>query len=202
MVWTEIIFGSLASIVVIVGTLLALKMTSTSQKYPAKPNMPRVEIWSKTILAFTEGYSEGQVKMDLLRKNGNTYFEFYPDDVEQGGFTPRPEPKNFVCDENLVKRSASGDWSSRREKIIILPKHKLDLPNSMQGDNHLNNWAEVETQKAFLKRIVPSLSAVGDEALLEILSNFSRVGYSKMELDKLKSDVEHFKKTFGQNQPK
>jgi len=174
-------------------------MTTTSQKYPVKPNMAQLIILSKSRIAFADGYSKGQIKTDLFRKNGNTYFEFYPEDVEQGDFSPRPEFKNFVCNENFVKRTPSGSWSGRRNQVIILPRHKLDLPDELRGDNHLTDWISVEGQKAFIKSALGSLVSVGDEAMMGILSDFSRIGMSKSELEKIRADVENYKKMFGQN---
>jgi len=172
----------------------------TSQKFPARPNMPQLTILSKSRIAFTEGYSKGQVKTDLFRKNGNTYFEFYPEDVEQGDFNPRPDLKNFVCNENFVKRIPSGGWSGRRNQIIILPRHKFDLPDELKGDNHLTNWVSVEGQKAFLKSALGSLVSVGDQATMEILSDFSRIGMSVAERNRILSDIENFKKFIATNQ--
>ena len=73
------------------------------------------------------------------------------------------------------------------------------MPDELRGDNHLTDWISVEGQKAFIKSALGSLVSVGDEALMEILSNFSRIGMSKSELEKIRADVENYKKMFGQN---
>ena len=79
-------------------------LNKSLRKIDVNPNAPKIEIHSRTIRAFTDQYYSGIVKTQVERKNGTTFFEFYPDYVEQTDINPRPEVESFVINDAFIKR--------------------------------------------------------------------------------------------------
>lgn len=182
----EILLTFFGIIFFIALVIASLKLNKDIKKIEVAPNMPQLIIMSKRITSFTDSYCRGTIKTQLRRPNKLTYIEFFPDDVEQGDFSPRPDKKSFVINSEFIRRSPAGDSSGKREQVIILPRNTDDLPDSFKGDNTISNWTEKEGQLAFLKSTFGKTIQNGDAALLSMMEEWTRFGIPKSFIDSAK----------------
>lgn len=174
----ELILFILGFIFVVIIVIVSIMLSKDIKKIDVTPNQPLLEIKRKTIKGVVEGYTFGIIKTQRQNKNGTHFIEFYPWDVEQGDIAPRPEIKSFVCADYLMKRSVKGDASDRREIITIIPRHKIESPEYMQG-TYTEDWMTKEGQLGFIKSIIGEAITGGDEAIAEAMKHFSRGNIAK-----------------------
>lgn len=184
--WLGIIFSIVMFIVIIIFVIIMAHLQSKESKTQVTPNKPELLIYSKNIRSFTDSYFKGIVKTQKERKNGTTFIEFYPTDVEQGEGVPIPDLQFFVIKNEFIKRFTEGELSGRRQTIIILPRSRMDLPSSMR-ETLEDKWLTREGQLAYIRASVGDvLISQGDEAVQEALKEYSRTGIGKMALAEIK----------------
>lgn len=176
--WLEIILSFFGFVVLIIGIIITVKLHKDEGRLDLRINAPLLEIKAERIKPFTNGYADGKVKTQLPRKNGLTYVEFYPEDVEQGETIKRPDLQRFCVREEFIRRNAEGQHGARRQKIVILPRDKKDLPkdlrNTLIGDE-LTKEGQLAWLESTFKQAIPS----GDEAIAEMMKNYARGEISK-----------------------
>lgn len=148
---------------------------------------------------FTNGYVEGLIKTQLLRKNGLTFFEFYPTDSEQGEGIPLPELQSFVADENMVRRFPKGELSSNREIVKILPRSPADIPKNMR-DTDEGKWMTKEGQLAHLQTTFGKAIPAGDEAINEQMNDWARGEISRGTMAQIKEENAQARKLYTPKQ--
>lgn len=191
--WLGIIFSILGVVATIIFVIIMVHLQGKESKTQVTPNKPELIIYSKTIRSFTDSYFKGIVKNQKVRKNGTTFLEFYPTDVEQGENVPIPDLQFFVINDAFIRRLSEGDLSGRRQQIIILPRSKLDLPKGMRGSLDAK-WLTSEGQSAYVESVLGKAIIQGDEAVQEGLKTYSRTGIGKMALAEIKEHaIQHRK---------
>jgi hypothetical protein len=191
------IIGIIATIVL---TIIWIILDKHIKKTPVQANAPLIE--NNYRKEFTNGYTLGILKSIKKCKNGCSRIEFYPTDVKQGEFVQRPDIQCFIVKNEFVKTYGEGGLSDYRQRIKTLPRSKLDLPedmrNTLEGD-----YETKEGQKAYLVSTMgKAILTGGDEAIVEIMNEFSRIGMSKAEIARMRVMVEKWRKIFAtQEQP-
>ena len=142
---------------------------------------------------FTNGYTRGVIRNEFPRKNGCNLIEFHPLDSEQGENKPLPEIQSVVVGREYIKRMARGDDSSRREIVRAVARNPADLPEKMRGTTE-GKWETLEGLKAFLEKTFGKTIPVGDDALAELMIEWSRGHISRATLAKIKEEVTEIKK--------
>lgn len=179
--------------------IFKLKSNKDIQKTPITANMPKIEIWGRA--KFTEGYCMGTLKSQLPRKNGTTFIEFFPDDVEQGEKIERPKVQSFIAGDQFIKRLGRGNPSSRREKIIVVSRDPTDYPEQIK-ETLLGNYLTTAGQLAFLEKTFGKAIPSGDEALAEAMKEYARGQVTKNTFSELKESNKKFREIPVEEKPK
>jgi hypothetical protein len=135
-------------IVIAIKIIFDIKTNNQTRLIDITPNAPKIDMTYRR--QFTDGYTSGLVKTQRQNKNGTTYFEVYPDDGKQGKDIPLPPLQSFVVAERFIIRYAEGEKSSRRNKISILPRSKLDMPEKERKTLE-SNYLNTLSAKAFIE---------------------------------------------------
>ncbi len=167
------------------------------------PNMPFVMIDNSRI-KFTEGYFLGLLKSLIPRMNDTYFLEFYPIDIIQGENVPRPEIQSLIIAKEFLKPLSLGDKSTRRQVLVTIARSKSDLPEKMRNTLE-GNFETMEGQKAFLEQTFGKVIPAGDEAISELLIQFSRGNLNKLFINQLLDIVKaknNMTETTPENKPK
>ena len=187
MVWEVILGVFLIIVAVVITTIVSVKSTKAEAKINVRPNAPLLLIRAERIKPHTEDYSWGIIKSQLKRKNKTTLIEFYPTDVEQGEFVPRPDVKSFVVRNEFIKRSAEGEGSARRQIITILPRDRTDLSKDIRSTVEGTELTK-EGQLAFIESTISKMIPAGDEAIGEALTKYARGNVRKAVLQEMDNE--------------
>jgi len=166
-------FGIIVTVVVVI---VFVKMGKVISKIDTIPNAPIINCTARR--QFTQGYCLGLKKRMLLRKNGVYYIEMYPIDSEQSENMPKPELQRFAVAKEMIKFIPSGEASSRREMIMVLPRSNADLPKSMI-DTSEGKCMTKEGQLGTLQRMFTDAITGGDDAIFEAMRHFNRGNIAK-----------------------
>jgi len=183
--WLEIILSILGIIAVVVSVIVKLKQNKDIQKIEVTANQPMCFNFTKSRRAFTGGYSLGVVKKQLPRKNGTTYFEFFPLDVEQGENLPRPDLQRIVINEDYIKRFSRGEISPCRELIFFTSRDPTDYPDKMQ-DTTEGKWMTKEGQLGFLKSMLGKAIPQTSSAMASLMNEFAGGEMTVAEIAKMR----------------
>lgn len=190
--WIQIISSIIGMATLVTVIVYNLKINQDIKKVPIRPNAADVE--NKARMQFTKGYSSGRLKVIEKCKNGCDRIRFYPTDIEETGELPLPEIQTVIVKKEFVKPLATGKGSTRREKIILVGRSPLDYPEEMRNTEE-GKWATVEGQKAFILASIGQLIPTGDQAMGEVLKDFSRVGVTKSAFAQMKEVNEQWRKS-------
>jgi hypothetical protein len=180
--------------------IFELKARKVFTKLDIGINAPTIDIgFSRR--KFTEGYAEGIVKSQKPCKNGCTRIEMYPTDIDQSENAIHPGLKAFMVKDEFIKRHARGEKGSYREKIQLIDRFRLDLPEKLRDTNY-GIEMEKSGQRAFLEATIGKTVREGDEAIHEALIDTTRVGLSKMKLAQLKEETAHLRAGTSPEPPK
>lgn len=179
--WVVPVLTTVGGIIVVsITVILHFVLNKQSEKRNVRPNSPLIEIKSERIKRFTNNYTRGIKKTEIKRRNGTTYFEFYPIDVEQGIEVKRPDIIPFIVKDEYIHRQAEGDDLGRRQIITILPRSKKDMPKKLR-DTFEGDFLEEEGQKAWLEATFGKAITSGDKAISHIMTKYARGELSKMQ---------------------
>ena len=181
--WVQIVGLVLGIIAIVVTVIISMRMRHATSKIDVSPNSPQCYNFGRT--QFTEGYFLGVLKTQLPRKNGCTYIEYYPIDVEQGENKPRPPIQSMVVKNEFIKRLARGDLSSRREQIFFVSRNPADIPEKLR-DTEEGKWLKKEGQKAWILSTFGESIPAGDEAIAEAMVDYARGEIPKSTLAQIK----------------
>ena len=181
----EIITIIIGVIVVTLTTILVIYYSKRIRKIDISPNKPLVEnLFRKQ---FTHGYTEGILDQILPRRNGCSLVTFYPTDVEQGENKPLPELQRVVVKNEYIIPFARGEYSPYREKIKLLGRDIMSLPEKMRVSKE-GEWMTEESQRVFLKSTFNDWYITkGDDAIRSAMVDSSRIRLSKSALDQLRT---------------
>ncbi|MBU0958143.1 MAG: hypothetical protein KKF56_05030 [Nanoarchaeota archaeon] len=179
-IWISIIFGTM----VITGTGIALiKLRQARGRIEVTANQPLCENLCRT--EFTDGYGLGIVTQQLPRKNGTTFIEYIPLDIEQGEEIPQPPKQSLIVKDEFIKRLARGEGFSRREYMKFVARSKVDLPEKMR-DTDEGRWETKEGQLAHIQNVFGQGIISGDEAIAEAMKQYARGQIPKSTLAQIK----------------
>lgn len=183
MAWVQIT-GAIVGLLVIAGTVIVtLRTRKAISKIDVTPNAPQCYNFGRT--QFTEGYFTGVIKKQIPRKNGCTYIEYYPIDIEQGENRPRPEVQSMIVKNEDIKRLARGDLSSRREQVFFVSRNPANIPEKLR-DTSEGEWLKKEGQKAWILHTFGKSIPAGDEAIAEAMVDYARGEIPKSTLAQIK----------------
>lgn len=197
-VWLLPAFTTIVGLIVSVVTVIVIiKINKATAKIDVMPNSPKIDV--KTRREFTDGYVSGIVKCAIPRKNKTVYFEFYPDDIEQGENVKKPEIQRLVVGRQFLKFYAKGELSSRRDLIQVLSRNPTDLPEKMRETDE-GKYLTKEAQLSYLERTFGKAIQAGDEAITEIMSDFARGQMTRSALAQLKEENAQIRNIFQNNE--
>jgi len=179
---TTIIVIILGIIITTGYVIIRIVLTKKTVKVDVTPNMPLIE--NPCRQKFTDGYYLGVLKSQLPRKNGCTLIEFYPLDDEQGEYKPKPQVQSLIVKNEFIKRFSRGEPSARREIIMLIGRDPSDYPKKMRDTKR--KWMEKEGQLAFLQSTFKKSISAGDEAIVEMMSDFARGQMTKAQIQRYK----------------
>lgn len=185
--WIQIILFILGIILVAIWIIVIVFFTKDIQKIDVVPNQPIV--FNPVKKKFTDDYGVGVLKSRRENMNGTILIEYYPQDVEQGDLSPRPDLKAVVVKKEFLKEYSTG----KRRIIEILGRHPSEYPTDYSGTSK-EELISKEGQVAFMKSKIGNVISGGDEAIEEIMKHYSRIGLSKAEIQKIKSELDVIKK--------
>jgi len=196
----EIILVFLGIIFISIYTIFQIKTRKQIQKLPITPNMPIVE--NDYRKEFTDGYTLGTLKQMIPRKNGTSFIEFYPIDVEQGEDIPKPPVQSLIVKNEFIKTFSRGDLSSRRERIKLITRDPSMIPDKMR-DTFEGEWITKEGQKAWiLSTFRKGLIENGDEAIAEAMKEYARGNISKSAMAEIRATNTQLRKLQLQQEEK
>lgn len=185
--WAEIISIFVGIVVITITTIFGVRYSKLEAKIDVRPNAPLLEIRAERIKPHTDNYTRGIIKNQKERKNGTTFIEFYPSDVEQGETIPRPDIKSFITKSEYIKRGAEGD-GTRRQLVTILPRDITDLPRSMRNTIEGKELAK-EGQIAYLEATFGKMIPEGDEAIAEAMKRYARGNIRKAIIKEMDAEA-------------
>lgn len=183
----EIIFSILGIIILIVTGILIYVTRTKGKQIEVLPNMPFIFIDNSRI-KFTEGYFSGLLKRVLPRRNKTFYIEFFPTDVTQGENVPRPEIQSLIIAKEFLRFFALGEKSFRRQIIMTISRSQADIPEKLRNTEE-GKWESVEGQKAYLEQVFGKAIPLGDEAISELVKDWSRGQLSKAFIKQLEDNA-------------
>jgi len=182
--WTELIIWLLGIPILIGYIIVRIKLSKSIEKMDISANAPLVE--NDYRKEFTQGYTLGVLRSKRTCKNGCSRIEFYPIDVEQGEFIPRPEVQSFIVKEEFIKPFSKGELSDYRERMKTITRNPLLIPSKLK-DTTEGKWATKEGQLGWLMSEFGKTVPAGDEAISELIKEQGARGeMSKAEIARLR----------------
>lgn len=179
----EIIWG----FILLIATIFGVKhMLSKNRKLKAKEVIPNSSIVVNLVRTeFTDDYQIGRIKEERRNRNGTTYISYYPIDNLEGDFAENKEPEiqELVIETDNIGRIKKG----RREILLLLSRDPTDYPDEIRG-TLIEDWANAQTQKSFLKKVFKSQIIAGDKAIEDLTNEFSRGHMTKNVIEKMKEE--------------
>jgi len=156
-----------------------------------RENAPRFKNFARC--GFTNGYFEGIVLKDILRKNDCHYFEIYPTDVETGEGKKKPRIQNVVYHKDNLRRFPRGSLSSETEQIFGIGNSQAEVPDELI-DTSLGKWLGKEGELSFLKKTVGQTIPKAQETLSSVMSDWTGLGATATWLAEMRERVAEIEK--------
>jgi hypothetical protein len=183
--WLEIILSIIGIIAIVVTVITRSFLMNKVVKIEVSANMPLVENDYRT--EFTEGYSIGTIKSQVLCPNDTYRIEYFPIDVEQGEGVPRPPLQTVIVNKEMAKRFARGKLSGRRERVKLITRDSSKVPEEMK-DTTEGKWQTKEGQLGYLKSTFGKMVSEGDEAIAEAMRTYARGQATKTALASIREE--------------
>ncbi len=188
MAWATIV-TIITGTLVLAGTVIYnVRLSSKEQKVVARPNMPIIKIQSEELKSIV-GYAEGVVENQRKAPNGVTVFKIYPSDVLQGEDVERPDFKLLAVKNEFLDYFAEGTILPKRQCIVVLPKHKLDLPKRMR-DSLEGKYYTKESIKSYMESLVGKAIPNMQKSVKEVFDEYALGELSTSELRRRKENLE------------
>ena len=162
---------------------VVLRWNKRSREVDVKPNSTIIDTTSRQ--QFTDGYTLGIVKREVLRPNGTVFIEMVPLDSDQDPYVDPPKSQTFIVHKDMLARAAPGEMSGRRARSVVLPRHSAELPKVLR-ETDVGKSLGIAGQRGYLERVFGKSIPAGDQAIDEILNEHSRVGITRTNLAQLR----------------
>lgn len=193
--WIPIVCFILILIAIPIAVIIKLKTNKDIKKIDVTANMPIIE--NDYRKEFTDGYTLGVLKSMTPCKNGTSFIEFFPIDVEQREDIPRPPLQSFIILNEFIKPFAIGEGlSTHRQRIKTITRNPASIPEKMR-DTTEGKWATKEGQLAHLTKTFGKAISGGDEAIDEVMKTYARGNPSKNTLAQIKMENKIVRKLYS-----